>query len=134
MFLFLLRIPWQAHDTGSGCSCTFLYIIDDSGPRRQRQCTSHIDYHTVRGLRSLNFPFLNRNNSSLNNKNSRRSKFTIVINILQRTKHLPAIEDLDTLKILTFLPCPPLRSSLHLATLLMFGFADILVIIYVFEV
>lgn len=33
MFLFPLRNPWQAPDTGSGWSCTFLYIIDDPGPQ-----------------------------------------------------------------------------------------------------
>lgn len=33
MFLFPFRNPWQAPDTSSGWSCTFLYIIDDSGPQ-----------------------------------------------------------------------------------------------------
>lgn len=116
-----LADPWHCYR----CSCTFLYIIDDLGPSRQRQYTSRIDYHTVRGFWSLNFPFLNRINSLLNNKNSRRSKFTIVINILQRTKHLSAVEDLDSLKILTLLPYPLLHLCLNLASLVMFGFADI---------
>lgn len=66
MFLFPLRNPWQPPDTGSGWSCAFLYIIDDSGPQTA-PVHSHIDYHTVRGFWSWNFPFLNRNNSSLNN-------------------------------------------------------------------
>lgn len=64
MFLFLLRDPWQAHDTGHCCSCTFLYIIDDSELSRRHQSTSNIDYHTVRSFRSFNFPFLNRKNKN----------------------------------------------------------------------
>lgn len=130
MFLFLLGNPWPAHNTGYCCSCTFLYIIDDLRPSRQHQYTSHIDYHTVRGLRSLNFPFLNRNNSLPSNKNSRRSKFAILINILQRTKRSPAIEDSDSLKLLTLLPYPPLQPPLNLAALEVFGLANILVIYF----
>lgn len=127
VFLFLLRNPWQAHDTGYCCSCTFLYIIDDLGLSRQHQYTNKIDYYTVRVFRSLNFPFLHRNNSLLSKKNFRRNKFTIIIHILQRTKHLPAIEDLDSLKVLTLQSCPPLQPCLNLAALVTFGFADILV-------
>lgn len=127
MFLFLLRNPWQAHDTGHCCNGTFLYIIDDLGPSRQHQYASHIDYHAVRVLRSLNFPFLNRNNSLLSNKNSRRSKLTIVINILQRTKCLPGTEDWNSLKILILLLYSPLQPSLSLTALVMCGFADILI-------
>lgn len=97
MFLFLIRNPWQAHDTGYCCSCTFLCIIDDSGPSRQHRYTSNIDYHTVKGLGSLNFPLLNRKNPFLNNNVSRKNKFRIGRNVLRRTKRLPAV-DLDSLE------------------------------------